>query len=278
MTPTCAIPLTPPPGRTSATFPALVAGHADGTCDCAACQAQIGDSITMTTSALVVTRVVIGPATASRLPGCAVNVPERRHRAHAHRKFSSLIHSLGAWAFSPGSPKPTSSTGAPRIRSKVADDGDRAAFAGDHRLACRTRRRARGARRRTAGRSSSARHGRPPCSCVDRRPSRPSARPSRRAPSSASRSRRDPDRARGGSSPSPSPSRAARSSRLRRCSRSAGRSPRRSGASTAARASCSPSRRPARRRRSRARKCSSSNGSELHLLADCVGPQSRTLS
>jgi len=39
------------------------------------------------------------------------------------RKLSTLIHSSGAWAFSPGSPKPTSSTGALSIRSKSPTTG-----------------------------------------------------------------------------------------------------------------------------------------------------------
>src|SRR5450756_2114314 len=38
-------------------------------------------------------------------------------------KFSSLIHSLGACAFSPGNPNPTNSTGAPSIRSKSPTTG-----------------------------------------------------------------------------------------------------------------------------------------------------------
>ena len=55
-------------------------------------------------------------------------------------KFSSLIHSLGAWAFSPGSPKPTSRTGAPRMRSKSPTTGIEPPFADDHRLALERRR------------------------------------------------------------------------------------------------------------------------------------------
>ncbi len=38
-------------------------------------------------------------------------------------KFSTLIHSLGAWAFSPGRPKPMRRTGAPSTRSKSPTTG-----------------------------------------------------------------------------------------------------------------------------------------------------------
>src|SRR3981081_1146423 len=53
--------------------------------------------------------------------------PYSSHRVAIARmpslKFSSLIHSSGACAFSPGNPNPTNSTGAPNIRSKSPTTG-----------------------------------------------------------------------------------------------------------------------------------------------------------
>jgi hypothetical protein len=60
-------------------------------------------------------RSVLSPG--ERKPYPAASSSQKAATAFApFTKFSSLIHSLGACAFSPGSPKPMRSTGVPRMR------------------------------------------------------------------------------------------------------------------------------------------------------------------
>src|SRR5712675_1698647 len=157
MTPTCAIPLTPPPGRTSATLPALVAGHANGTCDSAR-HPQIGDISAMAPNARTrrrsMTPLVINArmptvlfalpsspfpfplptAASSRLPGRAVNIPESRHRQHPHAEILVAHPLVGRVGVLARKSEPHEENWRAEYALEIADDGDGAAFAGDHGL------------------------------------------------------------------------------------------------------------------------------------------------
>ena len=90
ITPTCAIPLTPPPGRTRATLPTLVAGHADAAVDCAPLRTHIGETRRMATRApaprattvLLRIRPTTSPSPASPY-GNSLHPSTRRARAHS---------------------------------------------------------------------------------------------------------------------------------------------------------------------------------------------------
>ena len=129
------------------------------------------------------------------------------HRTAAVRmprsKFSTLSHSSGAWAFSPGQAEAHEEHRGAEEALEVADDGDRAAVADDHRLAAERRQRGPGPRRRRAGPSRLGAPGRAADEERDLDAARPPARRAPRGRGTAGRSRRGPGRGRGGSSPWP---------------------------------------------------------------------------